>query len=384
MIPEDARSGLQLRSTIRDDARLDVTLVRVPTPEPGPDDVVVRVEATPINPSDLGLLFGPADLGRVEYASDENGPVVRAPVPEAAMKAMRTRIGKSMPVGNEGAGTVVAAGSSAAAQALVGRRVAALGGAMYSQYRTVPVAQTLALPDDATAADGASSFINPLTALGFIETMRSEGHRALIHTAAASNLGQMLVKICAADGIGLVNVVRKPEQEALLRGLGATHVCDSEAPDFVVRLTDAVAAVGATLAFDATGGGDLANRLLFAMESALTRDSDEYLNYGSPVHKQVYIYGRLDLRPIELVRNFGFAWGLAGWLVFPTLARFGPERTETLKQRVARELKTTFASRYDRIIDLPTALTGAAIDVYNRRATGTKYLIAPHGADAAG
>ncbi len=384
MIPEEAASGLQLRSTIGADARLTVSLARVPTPEPGPDDVVMRVEATPINPSDLGLLFGPADMSKVVFSTDADGPVVAAPIGDAGMKAMARRVGLAMPVGNEGAGTVIAAGSSPAAQALVGKRVAALGGGMYTQYRTVPVAQTLTLPDDATAADGASSFINPLTALGFVETMRAEGHRALVHTAAASNLGQMLVKICAADGIGLVNVVRRPEQVALLRGLGAEHVCNSEDADFAARLADAIAATGATLAFDATGGGDLANRLLVAMEAALTRGSDEYLNYGSSVHKQVYLYGRLDTRPVELTRSYGMSWGVGGWLVFPTLARFGPDRTAALKRRVAAELKTTFASGYDRRIDLAEALSAEAIDVYNRRSTGTKFLIAPHGAAAAG
>jgi NADPH:quinone reductase len=285
-----------------------------------------------------------------------------------------------MPVGNEGAGTVVAAGASPAAQALLGRTVAMLGGAMYAQYRAVPVAQTIALHDDATAVDGASSFINPLTALGMVETMRRERHRALVHTAAASNLGQMLQRICSADGIGLVNIVRKAEQVALLKALGATHVCDtSVAVDFDAALTDAIAATGATLAFDATGGGTLASRILTAMEAALTRGTTEYLRYGSPAYKQVYLYGGLDARPTEITRTFGMNWGIGGWLVFGYLGKLEPERMVALKRRVADELKTTFASHYDRHVTLAEALSKEAIASYSTRATGTKFLIRPNG-----
>jgi NADPH2:quinone reductase len=375
-VPED-RTALQLRSTIHADGRLEVLLARVPIPRPGPGEVLVRIEATPINPSDLGLLFGPADMSTATVSSDANGPVVTAQVSEAAVKAMAGRIDQSLPVGNEGAGTVVEAGSSPAAQALLGKTVALLGGAMYAQYRLVPVAQTLLLPDDATAADGASSFVNPLTALGMVETMRFEHHTALIHTAAASNLGQMLVKICKADGVPLVNIVRKPDQVALLKSLGAEHVCNSESPDFAAELADAVAAVGATLAFDATGGGRLANQILTAMEAAITRGSTEYNRYGSATHKQVYLYGGLDPRPTELTRGYGMSWGVGGWLVFPFLAKLDPARVVSLKQRVAAELKTTFASHYDRKISLAETLSLDAIALYNRRATGTKFLIEP-------
>ena len=370
-------TALQLRSTITSDGRLDVRLARVPIPEPGPGEVLVRVEATPINPSDLGLLFGPADMSTAEVTADANGPVLTARVSEAAVKAMAGRIDQSLAVGNEGAGTVVAAGSSAEAQALLGKTVALLGGAMYAQYRLVPVAQTMRLHDDATAIDGASSFINPLTALGMVETMRFEGHTALIHTAAASNLGQMLVRICNADGVGLVNIVRKQEQADVLKKLGAEHVCDSTSPTFIEELTDAVAAVGATLAFDATGGGKLANQILTAMEAAINRKATEYSRYGSATHKQVYLYGGLNTQPTELTRSYGMSWGVGGWLVFPFLGKLDPARVVALKQRVADQLKTTFASHYDRRIGLAEALSLEAIAVYNQRATGSKFVITP-------
>lgn len=376
VVPHD-RTALQLRSTIHGDGRLEVLLARVPIPQPGPGEVLVRIEATPINPSDLGLLFGPADMSAATVSFDANGPVVTAPVSAAAVKAMAGRVDQSLAVGNEGAGTVVEAGSSPAAQALLGKTVALLGGAMYAQYRLVPVAQTLLLHDDATAVDGASSFVNPLTALGMVETMRFEHHTALVHTAAASNLGQMLVRICKAEGVGLVNIVRKPDQVALLKSLGAEHVCNSESPDFATELADAVAAVGATLAFDATGGGRLANQILTAMEAALNRGSTEYNRYGSTTHKQVYLYGGLDTRPTELTRGYGMSWSVGGWLVFPFLGKLDPARVVLLKQRVADELTTTFASHYDRKIGLAEVLSLDAIAVYNQRATGAKFLIEP-------
>lgn len=376
VVPHD-RTALQLRSTIHGDGRLEVLLARVPIPQPGPGEVLVRIEATPINPSDLGLLFGPADMSAATVSFDANGPVVTAPVSAAAVKAMAGRVDQSLAVGNEGAGTVVEAGSSPAAQALLGKTVALLGGAMYAQYRLVPVAQTLLLHDDATAVDGASSFVNPLTALGMVETMRFEHHTALVHTAAASNLGQMLVRICKAEGVGLVNIVRKPDQVALLKSLGAEHVCNSESPDFATELADAVAAVGATLAFDATGGGRLANQILTAMEAALNRGSTEYNRYGSTTHKQVYLYGGLDTRPTELTRGYGMSWSVGGWLVFPFLGKLDPARVVLLKQRVADELTTTFASHYDRKIGLAEVLSLDAIAIYNRRATGAKFLIEP-------
>ena len=373
-----ARTGLQLQSTITSDGRLELVLADVTVPHPKDDEVVVRVDATPLNPSDLGLLFGAADMGTAKASDNPRVPMVTARVPDAAMAAMHGRIDRPMPVGNEGAGTVVEAGASVAAQQLLGRNVAMLGGAMYAQYRVLPLSQVLALKPDATAVDGASSFINPLTALGMVETMRHEGHRALVHTAAASNLGQMLNRICIADGIGLVNIVRKPEQVELLRALGAVHVCDTTAPSFVDDLTDAIAATGATLGFDATGGGPLAGRILAAMEAALTRSATEYNRYGSSTHKQVYLYGGLDPRPTEITRSFGMSWGIGGWLVFGFLGKLDPALVDGLERRVVDELKTTFASHYDREISLAQVLSLDEIAVYNRRATGTKFLITPN------
>jgi NADPH2:quinone reductase len=339
--------------------------------------VVVRVEATPLNPSDLGLLFGAADLSTLKVGGTAARPVVTARVPERAMPSMGARVGQAMPVGNEGSGTVVEAGSSPEAQALAGRVVALIGGAMYAQYRVVKARDCLLLPAGTAPAAGASCFVNPLTSLGMVETMRSEGHTALVHTAAASNLGQMLNRICLKDGIGLVNVVRKPEQVALLRAQGATHVVDSGSETFRDELTEALVATGATIAFDATGGGQLASRLLTGMEAAITRTAKEYSRYGSNVHKQVYLYGSLDMRPTEIVRNFGFSWGMGGWLLFPFLQKVGPEVGARLRQRVVDELHTTFASHYSKEVSLAEALSADAISVYGARATGTKYLIVP-------
>ena len=377
MTTDIPREALQLQSLVKPEGELEVRLVRQPVPEPAEHEVLVRLQAAPLNPSDLGLLFGAADLDSVRYAGTDDAPVLTARVPDSAMPAMRARLGQSLPVGNEGAGLVVAAGASPAAQALLGKTVAVLGGAMYAQYRAVPAEACLVLPAGATAADGASSFVNPLTALSMVENMRRDGHKALVHTAAASNLGQMLVRICRKDGIGLVNIVRSPAQVELLRGLGAEHVCDMSAPDFTERLTEALAATGATIAFDATGGGRLAGQILGCMEAALARTASEYSRYGSTTHKQVYLYGRLDNTPIEFTNSFGMAWGIGGWLVFPFLQKIGPEATRTLKQRVMAELTTTFASRYAGEISLAGMLRPEAVAAYARRATGEKYLVNP-------
>jgi NADPH2:quinone reductase len=370
--------GLQLRSLVKATGELELSLVNVATPAHGPDEVVVRIEATPINPSDIGLLFGAADLSSAKASGTQSSPIVTMRIPERAMNSMAARVGQSMPVGNEGAGVVVAAGNSVSAQALLGKTVAILGGAMYAQYRTIKADQCLVLPEDATAADGASCFVNPLTALGMVETMRREGHKALLHTAAASNLGQMLNKICIRDQIGLVNIVRKPEQAALLKGLGAQHVCDTSAPTFMADLTQALVDTSATIAFDATGGGKLAGQILTCMEAALNRTATEYSRYGSTTLKQVYIYGGLDTGPTEFVRNFGFAWSMGGWLLFPFLQRLGEPAVQALKRRVMAELKTTFASTYSKEISLAEALHLDSIAVYGQRATATKYLIHPH------
>src|SRR3984957_14695217 len=231
-----ARTGLQLRSLVKKTGELELSLTRVPTPVPAANEVLIRIEAAPINPSDLVFLGAGADLPAATQSSTQDQPLVTARVPDAALKGMTARFDQSLPVGNEGAGVVIEAGSSEAAQALLGRTVAALGGAMYSQYRCVPLEQCLPLPVGATAADGASSFVNPLTALGMVETMRSEGHTALVHTAAASNLGQMLNRICREDKIALVNIVRNGTQVDLLRGMGAAHVCDSTSATFIPDL----------------------------------------------------------------------------------------------------------------------------------------------------
>jgi NADPH2:quinone reductase len=371
------RTTLQLRSRVTPDGELKISLVDTDLPALAPDEVTVRIEAAPINPSDIGLLFGAADIGRATVSGTGTGAVVTAPIPERLRAAMAGRLDQSMPVGNEGAGVVVAAGSADAAQALMGKTVALLGGAMYSRYRCVKADMCLALPAGTTPAEGASCFVNPLTALGMVETMRREGHTALVHTAAASNLGQMLNKICIADGIGLVNIVRKPEQEALLRAIGATHVCNAASPTFMEDLTAALVATGATIAFDAIGGGKLAGQILACMEAALNRSAKEYSRYGSTTHKQVYLYGGLDTGPTEFSRNFGMAWGIGGWLLFPFLQRIGAAAAQSLRQRVAAELKTTFASAYAKEISLAEALRLDVMQAYGQRATGTKYLINP-------
>jgi NADPH2:quinone reductase len=375
---EDSRTNLQIRSLVKKSGELELSLASAPIPEPGPAEILLRIEAAPINPSDLGLLFAAADMSSLKASGSAERPIVTAGIPAAAMRGLAARVDVSMPVGNEGAGVVIAAGSSGPARALLGKTVAAIGGGMYAQYRCVAAEQCLVLPPGATPADGASSFVNPLTALGMVETMRHEGHRALVHTAAASNLGQMLNRICLADGIGLVNIVRKPEQEILLRKAGAAHVCSTASSTFMQDLTEALAATGATIAFDATGGGKLAGQLLNAMEAVANRNAKEYSRYGSTVHKQVYIYGSLEPGPTELTRAFGMAWGVGGWLLFNFLNKIGPAAAQVLKQRVAAELKTTFASRYASEVSLAEALQPDTIAAYGRRATGEKFLINPN------
>jgi NADPH2:quinone reductase len=370
--------ALELRSTIKTGGTLEIVLAEVPMPEPVDNEVVVRIEATPVNPSDLGLLFGAADMSTAKFSGSAESPVVTADVPAGLMKSMAGRLDQSLPVGNEAAGVVVAAGASDGAQALMGKTVSIIGGAMYAQYRAVRVNQCLEMPEGVTPAEAASWFVNPMTAQGMVETMRMEGHSALVHTAAASNLGQMLNNICLADGVDLVNIVRKPEQAALLRDLGAKYVCDLSSSDFMDELTEALVATGATIAFDAIGGGRLAGQILSCMEAALNRTATEYSRYGSTTHKQVYIYGGLDVGPTEFNRGFGMMWGVGGWLLTPFLQKAGKEVTNRLRQRVAAEIKTTFASSYTQVVSLPELLTPEAIAVYNKRATGEKFLINPN------
>ncbi len=374
----DHKTGLQLRSLIKKSGELEISLLSVPTPEPAEDEVLVRVEATPINPSDLGLLVGAADMSTAKASGTKDAPVVTAKVPEAGMRAMGGRLDESMPVGNEGAGKVIKTGSSDAAKALMGKTVSMIGGAMYAQYRCVKARDVLVLPEGTTAADGASWFVNPLTALGMTETMRRENHKALVHTAAASNLGQMLNKICLADGIGLVNIVRNAEQAAILRKIGAKHVVDSTSSSFMDDLTNALVETGATIAFDAIGGGKLASDILTCMEIAANKTAKVYSRYGSSVHKQVYVYGSLNPGPMELNRAYGMLWGIGGWLLTPFLMKIGRADGEKLRQRVSAELKTTFASHYTKVVSLQEALELSNVAAYAKRATGEKFLINPN------
>ena len=371
------KTGLQLRSTVKEDNTLEITLVDMAVPEPGPDEVLVQVEATPLNPSDLALLFGPADLTTIRVSGTAEQPVVTADIPAALMKMVAGRIGQSMPVGNEAAGTVIGAGASDAAQALVGKRVGIIGGAMYSQYRCVNAFMCLELEAGTTAAEGASCFVNPLTALAMVETMRMENHTALVHTAAASNLGQMLNRICMNEDVALVNIVRKVEQEAMLKAMGAKYIINTTSDSYYDDLTDALAETGATLAFDATGGGKLAGQILSCMEAAALRSMTEYNGYGSDVFKQVYIYGGLDRNPTTLTRNFGFSWSLSGFLLTPFLQKVGIEKSIQMRAKVAAEIKTTFASHYTKEVSLAEALSLEAMAVYGKQATGEKYLIKP-------
>ena len=371
-------TGFQLRTLVKKDGTLELSLASVPTPEPKPEEVIVRIEASPINPSDQGLLFAGADMSAAKASGTPQSPVVTATVPAAALKGLAGRFDQSLPVGNEGAGVVVKAGASPAAQALLGKTVAVLGGSMYTQYRCIKAVQCLLLPPGTTPAEGASCFVNPLTALGMVETMRAEGHKALVHTAAASNLGQMLQKICLKDKVPLVNIVRKPEAVDVLKKIGATHVCVSSSPTFMDDLTEALVATGATIGFDATGGGPLAGQILAAMEIAANRTAKEYSRYGSTVHKQVYIYGGLDRTPTTFTRAFGMAWGIGGWLLTPFLQKIGFEAAQKLRERVAAEIKTTFASHYTKEVSLAGALDLKEIAVYGQMGTGAKYLINPN------
>jgi NADPH:quinone reductase-like Zn-dependent oxidoreductase len=371
----DALTGLELRSKVTSGGELQLSLEEVTVPAPGADEVVVEMQAAPINPSDLGLLLGPADLSGMRAGGTPDRPTLTAPIPPQRMAMMKPRLDESMPVGNEGAGLVVHAGENA--QHLLGKTVGLIGGAMYAQYRKMGAREVMPLPEGATAADGAAMFVNPLTALAMVETMRREGHKALVHTAAASNLGQMLNKICLADGVPLVNIVRSPEQAAILRGIGAKIVVDSSSENFRAELTDAVAETGATLAFDAVGGGKLANTILHAMEAAANRSATAYSRYGSSTWKQVYIYGMLDTGPTELDRGYGLAWGVSGFLLMPFMMKIGFEEGMKLRERVARELTTTFASHYTATISLAEALKPEIVAAYAKKATGEKYLIDP-------
>jgi NADPH:quinone reductase len=370
-----ANTNEELRSLVKKNGELEISLVPGAVQEPSADEVVVRMEAAPLNPTDIYLLFGLADIKTIQVSSASPYPTITAKIPEHLQRAMAGRVDQSLPVGSEGAGVVVKAGDSAAARELMGKTVALAGGGMYAKYRTIDSARAMLLPNGITPAEGASCFVNPLTALGMVETMRREGHTALVHTAAASNLGQMLNRICIKDGIALVNIVRKPEQAALLRSLGATYVVNSTAPTFTDDLVQALRATGATIAFDATGGGKLAGQILQAMEAVAVAKMTEYSRYGSNTFKQVYLYGNLDRSPTELVRSFGFAWSLSGWLLWPFMQKIGAAAEQRLRARVLAELKTTFASHYRKEISLRDALRPELIASYAKLGTGEKYLI---------
>ncbi len=359
-----------LHSTLTTDGHIRLTLDEVDLGEPGPDEVIVRVDATPVNPTDLALMLSGADLSR----ATASGGAVIAPVPAAVLQIFPGRIDRPLPLGSEGSGTVIAAGASRAAQALAGKLVAASGG-MFATHRKLPVAAVRELPPGATAEAGAASFVNPMTALSFVETMRAEHHKAIVHTAAASNLGQMLIKICAADRVPLVNIVRRPAHVEQLRALGAEHVLDSSAPTFGDDLVAAIAATGATLAFDAIGGGTLGGRILDAMERVASRAMPTFSHYGSSTLKQLYIYGALDRSPTQLARTFGLTWSVGGYLVMNALKKLGPEVAARMFRRVASELTTTFASHYTARITLEQLLDLDTLRACAQMSTGEKYLI---------
>jgi NADPH:quinone reductase-like Zn-dependent oxidoreductase len=369
------KTYLQMISTVTSDSELQMKLVEKEMPTPGPDEVLVRVEATPINPSDQGVMFGWSSMDETSTSGSGADTILKAPVSKHGMRVMKARVGQDLPIGNEGSGTVVAVGENA--QSLMGKLVGVMGGEMYSQYRLIKAIMCLPLGPDHTAKDGAACFVNPLTALSMVETMRLEGHTALVHTAAASNLGQMLNRICQADGVQLVNIVRSETQEQLLRDIGATYVVDSSKDGFMADLTNAIHETGATLAFDATGGGRLASDILTAMEAAAARTPGAYSIYGSVKHKQVYLYGGLDTSETVITRGYGMAWGVGGWLLPNFLARVGHEIAGRMRARVVQELTTTFANAYSDEISLTEALQSDTVARYNAKKTGAKFLINP-------
>ena len=370
----------EIRSEITSEGKLNLSIATSDVPIPGDDEVLIKVEASPINPSDLGLLISfAADLDSISSSGSGDETVTTMEIHPGLMQSMKPRLDKSMQVGNEGGGVIVDAGKNV--KDLIGKTVGVAGGAMYSQYRCLPAMSCLVMNDGTTSAEAASSFVNPLTALGFTETMKLENHTALVHTAAASNLGQMLVKICLADDIPLVNIVRKQEHVDLLKNLGAKYICNTSDEDFMKCLIDCLVETGATLGFDATGGGNegkLAGQILSAMEIAANKNATEYSRYGSDTYKQVYIYGGLDPTPTVLNRSFGLSWGLGGWLLTPFIGRVGMEKFQEMRDRVAKEIKTTFASNYTKEVSLEEMLAPDAIKTYAKQATGTKYLVTPH------
>ena len=369
----------EIRSTVTSEGNLELSITKVQVPTPNDDEVLIEVHAAPISPSDLALLitFG-ADLANINISGSGENTVTSMKVHPAMMKSMKSRMDQPMPVGNEGAGVIVDAGSNV--KHLIGKTVGLAGGAMYSQYICVPAVNCLVMDDETTPAEAASSFVNPMTALSFIETMKMENHSAIVNTAAASNLGQMLVKICNDGDIPLVNIVRTQEQVDLLKNIGAKYVCNTSDENFKETLVAALIETGATLGFDATGGGnngELPGQILAAMEIASNSGSGEYSRYGSETYKQVYIYGGLDPSPTILKRSYGMSWGLGGWLLMPMLKKIGMEKLQEMRVRVAKEIKTTFASGYGQEISFEEMLQPEIIQAYAQQKTGNKFLVNP-------
>ena len=369
----------EIRSTVTSDGNVEISIAKVDIPTPADDEVLIEIYAAPINPSDLALLttFG-GDVSNIKISGSGDNTVASMSVHPAVMRSMKSRVGQSMPVGNEGAGVVVDAGINA--KSLIGKTVGLAGGAMYSQYKCAPAVNCLVMGDGIAPSEAASSFVNPMTALSFVETMKMENHSAIVHTAAASNLGQMLVKVCKSEDIPLVNIVRKKEQVDILKNIGAKYICNTNESDFMESLVGALTETGATLGFDATGGGnngELAGQILAAMEVAANNASGEYSRYGSETYKQVYIYGGLDPSPTILKRSYGMSWGLGGWLLTPMLGKIGMEKFQEMRARISKEIKTTFASEYSQEISFEEMLQPEIINSYVKQKTGSKFLVNP-------
>ena len=367
-------TGKQLFTTLESDGTLTLAIEEVTFPEPKGNQVLVKMEAAPINPSDLAILTGAADFENAEYSP---GKVV-AKMPEPFNSGQKSRHGKKLPAGNEGAGTVVATGDSDTAKALMGQRVSCVPGNAFSQYAIADANMCLPLGDHSAEA-GASSFVNPMTALGFAENAKMEGQSAILHTVGASNLGQMLNRICIEDGLGLVNIVRKADQAELLKSQDATHVVNSSDDDFMKQLRDAIEDTGAFFGFDPIGGGKMVDSCFKAMEQVAVANMKEYSRYGSNQAKRMFIYGRLDVSPTTLTPSYGFGWTLSGWLLFPFLQQAGQETMARMRKRVLDNLTTTFASSYKAKVDLEAMLTKDAILDYREMKTGQKYLVTPQG-----
>ena len=369
----------EIRSTVTGDGNVEISIAKVDIPTPADDEVLIEIYAAPINPSDLALLttFG-GDVSNIKVSGSGDNTIASMSVHPAVMRSMKSRVGQSMPVGNEGAGVVVDAGINA--KSLIGKTVGLAGGAMYSQYKCAPAVNCLVMDDGIAPSEAASSFVNPMTALSFVETMKMENHSAIVHTAAASNLGQMLVKVCKSEDIPLVNIVRKEEQVDILKNIGAKYICNTNESDFMESLVGALTETGATLGFDATGGGnngELAGQILAAMEVAANNASGEYSRYGSETYKQVYIYGGLDPSPTILKRSYGMSWGLGGWLLTPMLGKIGMEKFQEMRARISKEIKTTFASEYSQEISFEEMLQPEIINSYVKQKTGSKFLVNP-------